>query len=230
MEKNVLSGLLLAGLFIAVLSAGFVLAASEKSEIAGCSKNCTSSRVSELNVCQSQYKDCKLNCTREKKSCLNASAQEFKICRQGCDALAGKDKIQCKMNCSKEKIKKADVCSKRKCFSGCFNSSSICKQEAKDKSSACMANCTGSVLSEAQCEASGGFHYKLCNGPYFDIVCSQNSYCICNGFGNYTCPANYSCSQKIKNLAPRKANTIAGYKDLLGNDLGSIGVCEKIKN
>ena len=82
-------------------------------------------------------------------------------------------------------------------------------------------------VNEEECENAGGFYHEVCNGPYFDIICSPQKFCICDGEDGYSCPGNYTCNHKIRNLLPRKGNTVQGYKDQLGNELGDIGICEK---
>ena len=81
-------------------------------------------------------------------------------------------------------------------------------------------------VEEDFCSSSGGFYYRICNGPYFDIVCSKNKYCICGGLINYQCGEGYECLYDF--VSPNKRTmTIEGFKDLLGRDLGLIGVCGK---
>jgi hypothetical protein len=79
-------------------------------------------------------------------------------------------------------------------------------------------------VEENSCVQAGGLYQQLCNGPYFDIVCSAQNFCICGGNFNYTCPQNNICLKDF--ISPNKRlTTITGWKTLSGVALGDIGVC-----
>ena len=79
-----------------------------------------------------------------------------------------------------------------------------------------------------ECMMSGGLYQQLCNGPYFDIVCSKDHFCLCEGINNYSCAPGYKCLKEFSNSLTRKSNTIPGWKTLLGFSLGDIGICTKV--
>jgi hypothetical protein len=79
-------------------------------------------------------------------------------------------------------------------------------------------------VEEETCIEAGGLFQALCRGPWFGIGCSQQKFCLCSGDFNYQCPQDYTCIKDFKE--PRiKRTSIPGWKTLLGEDLGDIGLC-----
>lgn len=208
---------------IPILIATIVIAASPKQEIRECRKELSYQRRIEYKECINDYKDCRKTCNQEKKACLSEVKQNYSECKDSCS-----DR-KCKRTCSQEMRTEKKECSKTQCLKNCRNESRVCKQEAKNKYKQGKADCEfGSFnVKQEDCEAAGGFYHEICNGPYFDIICSPKKFCICDGNSGYSCPGNYTCNHDIKGFLPRKIHTIQGYKDLLGNKLGDIGICEK---
>ncbi|OGJ20865.1 hypothetical protein A3K73_05995 [Candidatus Pacearchaeota archaeon RBG_13_36_9] len=221
MKKNVIY--IAIALISIVFLASLVFALSQKAQVSGCKANCTSISRNETKICNEDYKACRTECREEKKACLDETQQKFHSCLGNCSSR------WCSRDCSKQRIIERKECGKSECLLDCRNIRDNCTESAKANFSACKDLCELSPfeISEEDCENASGFFYKLCNGPYFDIVCSKESYCICDGKTNYTCPENYTCNKDIEEFLPRKAQAPEVYKDLLGNDLGNIGICKK---
>ncbi len=214
--------LLITTLLLITLMATLVFAISEKQM---CKRAASQERRAEYKTCINDYKECRKNCGQEKKSCLTEVKQDYAKCREQCI-----DR-ECKRTCSQKMRAEKKECSKRECLRECRDEKNECKKQAKNKYQEAKEACETTVfeVSQEECEAAGGLYHEICNGPYFDIICSPQKFCICNGNNEYSCPSNYTCNHKIKNILPRKGNTIQGYKDFLGNELGDIGICEKQK-
>jgi len=202
--------------FIAVFLATIVIA---QRVVKDCRKDCSQERRNETRICNSEYKECRIVCMEEKKACLNEVKQNYTDCRNNCSERG------CVRACSKEMRAEKKECSKSECLKECRNIKNDCKGEAKETYNECRSLCEISPyeVSETECE----FYHEICNGPYFDIICSKDKFCICDGDAGYSCPENYTCNHDIEEFLPRKIHTIQGYRDLLGNDLGDIGVCQK---
>lgn len=163
-----------------------------------------------------EIKDCKKSCILNKKQSYVECKYNYKECRTECKNSA---------NNSKER---------RECYKECRQNVRECKANSRANYTECRNECKNlfapvPLSNQTLCEENNGFFHQICNGPYFDIVCSASKYCICEGINDYSCPENYNCDKNIKHLLPRKGRTIRGYKDLLGNKLGNIGVCSEIK-
>lgn len=184
-----------------------------------CRKNCSSEKRNETKICNGNYKECRVECGEVKKTCLDGLKQNYSDCRNNCTERG------CIRECSKEMKAEKKDCSKIDCLKECRDIKNVCREEAKNKSYECRKICEISPykVSENECE----FYHEICNGPYFDVICSKDKFCICDGAGNYSCPQNYTCNHEIEEFLPRKKHTVQGYKDFLGNDLGDIGVCMK---
>jgi len=211
------------GLLVIVLLASVVLASSQKKQVSDCRVNCTSVSRNETKICNEDYKICRTKCWEEKKACLNETQERFHACREEC---LGR---WCSRDCAKKRIMERKECSKSECLLDCRDNRSNCTEASKANFSSCKDQCELSPfeISQEDCENASGRFYRLCNGPYFDIVCSKGNYCICDGKANYTCPGNHTCNHDIEEFLPRKTQAPEVYKDLLGNDLGDIGICEK---
>jgi hypothetical protein len=157
----------------------------------------TSSERKQIAECK---KDCRLLRFLDKADCESS----FKECRTLCFS------TECKRECSLEK---------RDCIIQSNKDYNSCK-------SLCINNQIDFSINESVCQNSGGLYQEICNGPYFDIVCSQQKFCICGGNFNYTCPVDYLCVMKF--ASPNKRlPTIDGWKTLIGVKLGNIGLCGK---
>lgn len=228
-EKFIFLGIVL---IIALLSVSMISALSPRKPVIDCNKKCTSERTAMTKICNSEHKSCREICNSEKESCLDIIEQTFDLCRGSCynSSSNSKDR-ECNRLCSFARIELKKTCAKQDCLNECRTEKKTCNDNIKNSTANCKAACeaesAGLITNKEECESSGGLFYKLCNGPYFDIVCTQDEFCICSGKSNYTCPQNYICDKKIKDFLPRKTNTISGYRDLSGNLLGDIGVCRK---
>ncbi len=208
---------------IAIFLLAGVLAESQKKQVSGCKTNCSSISRNAIKICNDDYKACRIKCNEEKKACLDATQQKFHSCLENCSSR------WCSRDCTKQRIKERKECSKSECLLDCRDKRGNCTETAKANFSSCKESCEVSPfeITEEECENASGFFYRLCNGPYFDIVCSKESYCICDGKANYTCPMNYTCNHDIEEFLPRKTQAPEVYKDLIGHNLGDIGICEK---
>jgi len=217
------------GVLTILFLTSFVLAASFKKQISECKKECKLNRRTEIKNYNNEYKECRNVYNDEKKTCLNETKFQYAECKETCDELDGMEKRQCKRECSSEKRIQKKTCSKREELLECRTARRECINSLKEEYVSCKNECkhTGILQDETQCTDAGGFFYEICNGPYFDIICSSEKFCLCDGNNNNTCPEGYICNHDIRQLLPRR-NTINGYKDFLGNDLGEIGTCLEI--
>lgn len=178
------------------------------------SLNCSSSFLSCKEDC-TKNRTCSNNCHKEKTNCLKTVNSDYSKCSKKCINI-GKN-----ITCLNGKYKTGDVFLDKcqECVCG-YNARVSCK-----KTDFCNFN---EVLNDKNiCETNNGLYQPLCNGPYFDIVCSQANFCLCNGLNNYTCPENYYCLHDFSLSLTRRGYTIAGWKTLLGFQLGDIGICVK---
>ena len=219
MEKN---KVIIISLLI-VLTISSVLAFSNTQAIRECKRDALNERRAEQKECTDNNKECQISCNQEKKNCLQQATQEYRNCFQECN-----DR-ECKRTCSKNQVVEKKQCYSNQCSKECRDNFNTCNKGTKERYEEKRENCEISPfqIEREDCENAGGFYHEICNGPYFDIICSPQKFCICEGDSEYTCPENYTCNKNIKNFLPRARNTIQGYKDFLGNDLGKIGVCEK---
>jgi len=202
--------------FMVVFLATIVFA---QSFVTDCRKKCSDERGNETKICNDGYKACRVECGEEKKTCLDNVKQNHTACNNNCSERG------CIRECSKKMIEEKKECGKTECLKECRDTRNVCRDEAKNKSHECREACEINPyeVGEDECE----FYHEICNGPYFDVICSKDKFCICDGDKNYSCPQNYTCSHEIEEFLPRKKHTVQGYRDLLGNDLGDIGVCKK---
>lgn len=194
-------------------------------EIRDCKTVCVSDKKLDKDNCSSLYSSCKDNCNKErlcmnscvkeKTTCLKQASSNFLKCSKKCMYI-GKN-ITClngKYNAGETFLEGCRVCECQ------YNSRVSCK-----KTDFCNFN---EVLNDKTvCETNNGLYQQLCNGPYFDIVCSQSNFCLCDGNNNYSCPKNYYCLHDFSLSLTRRGYTIAGWKTLLGVQLGNIGICAK---
>lgn len=157
----------------------------------------TSSERAQIAECK---KDCRLSRFLDNSNC----DADFKTCRSLCFS------TDCKRTCSQQR---------RDCIIQTNKNYNSCK-------SLCINNQNDFSINESECQDSGGLYQEICNGPYFDIVCSKEKFCICGGNFNYTCPGNYQCIMDF--ASPNKRLfTVEGWKTFLGVKLGNIGLCGK---
>jgi hypothetical protein len=215
-------GIIITG-FILLIVLNVLLVSAD--EIKNCRNECTNEKkVNTLN-CSLTYLSCKdscngnrasLNiCSKEKTSCIKTVNSEFPKCSKKCSYL-GKN-----INCLNGRYSAGDVfldkCQECVCQ---YNSRVSCK-----KTDFCNFN---DVLNDSKiCSSNNGLYQQLCNGPYFDIVCSKSNFCLCDGNNLYTCPENYYCLHDFNPSLTRRGYTISGWKTLLGVNLGNIGICVK---
>ena len=214
---------IIAAVFVLLITISIVLVSASESN--NCRKECTINQKLGNDNCSSNYKSCKDDCAKdracirlcsdEKKSCTKEVSSDFKDCSIKCKYI-GKN-ITClsgKYNAGEVFLEGCQICECQ------YNSRVSCK-----KTDFCNFN---EVLSDQnKCESNSGLFQPLCNGPYFDIVCSQANFCLCDGNNNYTCPENYYCLHDFSLSLTRRGYTISGWKTLLGFNIGNIGVCVK---
>jgi hypothetical protein len=159
------------------------------------------------------YSECRKSCSTTYKDCRKTLANDYKECRNSCPYVALDDNIICEGG-YKPKDTFAQGCDICQCN---YNGKITC-----EKTDYC--HFTEPEIEQTDCEEAGGFYYRLCKGPYFGVACSKDYFCICEGDNKYTCPQDNTC---VKNFIPPKIkeNTLPGWRDLLGNPLGDIGVC-----
>ena len=217
-KMNKLAGLIiLTILIIPVLSSAIT---NQGDIIRACKQNCVQTHKSALAECSTNYIGCKQSCGMN-RTCSNICYQE----KTACIRTANKEKNSCQTQCL--------LIGRPTCLNGTYNQSQIFTQgcdicECKfngvvscKREPFCNKNTS---ITEQSCTQVGGLYTQLCNGPYFDIVCSQNKFCLCKGNNNYTCPASSECLTDF--ISPnRRTHTIGGWKTLLGKPLGQIGIC-----
>ena len=180
-----------------------------------CLSNCLRMFTFEKKSCDS--KSCLSSCNSNKKSCSSEVDFRFLDCSYNCKYAVLNNSITCesgKYNAGETFLDGCNIC---KCK---FDSKINCKKTL-------FCNFKDLTLEKSKCASNGGFYQQLCNGPYFDIVCSQDAFCQCDGNSNYSCPEDYVCIHNFTSSLTRKFQTIAGWKTLLGFELGDIGICGK---
>ncbi|MEM0465346.1 MAG: hypothetical protein QXW97_01440 [Candidatus Pacearchaeota archaeon] len=198
-----------------------------------------------------EIKDCKNYCFLNKKKGIAEINSNYKECCKSCD---GKEKQKCMFSCKDKQsylLKKLEFiyenCEKNclykiknsnlTCMNGTYklgeiflDDCNICRCEIDSKikcRKTPFCNFEDITINKTICEKNNGLFQQLCNGPYFDIVCSKYNFCLCDGNNNYSCPENYTCIKNFTLSITRKGNTILGWKTLLGKNLGDIGICAK---
>jgi len=204
------------------LPIAFALSAEQREEYNTCKTNCLEIKNAEKEICTSNYLSCRSSCQsnytcsssciKTKSECMREVNKDHNSCQKVCREILVPKCLNGTYNAGETFVSGCDVC---KCNT---NGKVSCKKEAF-----CNKNTS---VSEEECKPHG-LYYPLCNGPYFDIVCSQEKFCLCSGFSNYSCPNNHECLKDFISPNKRTQNTIIGFKDLLGRPLGDIGVCVK---
>jgi len=208
------------GILVFILLVNIGIGSASDLSIRTCKQTCKEVNKETTDACKADYLLCRESCLNStcKKNCI----KEYSICR--------KNSVENYRNCQK-------LCNPPKlpltCLNGTYDLGDKfplgceiceCKKNGKvvcKRDSFCNKNTS---ITEERCRIGGGLYYEFCNGPYFDIVCFSQKFCFCNGDKSYTCPRDYECMTDF--IAPnRRVHTIPGWKDLLGNPLGNIGVC-----
>ena len=205
---------------IFILLISFSQALDQTTNINACKKGCRDVNKESLDVCKVNYQLCREICTNY--ACKKICAQEQVACRIDVRS----DLHICQKNCISEQLPAT-------CLNGAYNLSDKfkegcdvceCKNNGKvecKRDNFCNKNTS---ITEETCKNNGGLYLPLCNGPYFDLVCSQEKFCLCQGNNDSTCPLNYECLNNF--ISPNKrVHTISGWKNFLGQPLGNIGIC-----
>ena len=201
-----------------------------KEEYSSCKNECSLKNSQEKSICNSNClrkftidkkscdsKSCISSCNSNKKSCDDEVVFRFSDCSNNCKYAVLNNGVTCengKYNAGETFLEDCNIC---KCG---FDSKVDCKKTL-------FCNFKDLTIEKNKCNSNGGFYQQLCNGPYFDIVCSQDAFCQCDGNSNYVCPEGYVCIHNFTTSLTRKYQTIAGWKTLLGFELGDIGICGK---
>jgi len=228
--------------FIIVILAStivFALSSEERRQLSECRSGCSKAKNTENKECKSDYKECKTICKVDYKSCIENAQDERTLCRVSCNLIEDRqEKRQCTRECSITYSQaRRTECNRSECNSVCKEERNNCKDTVKETFSECKLSCEAAlteakevidyVVPEEECISSGGLYQQLCKGHYFRLMCSRESYCQCAGFAEYTCPASYECILD-HNIKVRGRSHFTEWHDMLGRDLGLIGLCGKI--
>lgn len=214
-------------ILLILVNLAFALTPEESKQIRACKKNCTIDEKNIIDGYKTDYNYCIKNCSgKNKQTCIF-------LCKDDKTFYLNKLKFifeNCKRDCI-NKIKNPDAtCLSSKYRAGdiFLQDCSICRCDFNGKIS-CKKTpyCNFDKVAAKEQDCTNGFYHELCNGPYFDIVCSKYKYCICSGNNEYTCPEDYTCVKNFTLSINRRDNTIPGWKTKIGEDLGDIGVCGK---
>lgn len=199
------------------------LSFADNHDVASCKKDCITVKKLSLEICNTAYtqcrnicenNSCRSICSQQKLNCVKNSSSSFLVCRKACND------INIFEGCLNNTYKKGEPfvngCDKCVCN---INKKVSCVRDAY-----CNKNVS---IGMEECTQAGGLYQGICNGPYFDVFCSRQKLCICQGNSNYTCPSNYQCLTDFVSPNKRISHTIAGWRDLLGKPLGDIGICAK---
>jgi len=211
-------------LLILIIVVPNIIALSSQNEIRSCKTDCILSKTNATNICIQDFKQCSINCSKKDKDCNYECYFEKRNCLSEINFKFG----SCNKNCNY--IYKNISCGSHALGEIFYENCSICKCEFNGKINCKMddfCNYKKILRNKTQCIASNGLYQLLCNGPYFDIVCSKDKFCLCDGNDDYSCPADYTCLHEFTLSLTRRGNTISGWKTLLGRPLGNIGVCAK---
>lgn len=196
-----------------------------KQELATCRQSCAAnatkilclrecSRVQREDLKSCSANSCLQECSDTKKECAKIANLGFENCNSYCQY--GSEN----RTCENGNYVGGEIFER-----GCDKC--VCKYDGKvkcEKTKFC--NNEDVDISRESCEMNGGLFQGLCAGPYFDVVCTAQNYCLCGGFSNYTCPESYECVTEF-NVRVRSDGSVPGWKDLLGRNLGAIGVCAR---
>lgn len=204
-----------------------------QTDVYECKKQCAIDRTFAIKNCNENYNQCNTNCKNEYKECIKTN--DRRLCRNDCSKDCSLNKKQCLTeasfrydNCPKncKYLSVNIVCNNHKLGDVFYENNQICRCESNSKIYCKKLTSNEFKVDKTLCKNNKGLYQQLCNGPYFDIVCTSDSYCICEGNNGYSCPNNYSCVKNFS-ISPRRSNTVPGWKTLLGFELGDIGICKK---
>lgn len=217
------------------------------SDLAACRATCSANYTSCVNDKTTIFRNCTASCEGN-GACVRSCSNQFRAdirascsltnCMQGCSAT--------RSTCLRDAKETSSSCSNL-CRFASQNSSTTCENGTYRPgdtfargcdSCMCVGNgetrcqqtpfchLTDVSYSQSACTSSGGLYQGLCNGPYFDVVCTGRKYCLCDGNENWTCGATSACVHDFHVTV--RQGTIDGWKDLLGRHLGDIGICAHV--
>lgn len=208
-----------------LLFVDFSIAFSDSAQkISECRKNCDERKKIAISECYGSFDlcdsacsghiECRKHCYREKVKCFREKISLFSLCSKDCRYTALNISLDCVggYKAGQMFLRGCD-----KCFCN-FDGKIKCEKTH-------FCNFDNVSLSKESCVSAGGLFQPLCNGPHFDLVCTVENYCICGGKSNFSCPKDYFCVTDFLSPNKRKAQTINGWKNQLGQSLGEIGVC-----
>jgi hypothetical protein len=218
-----------------LLFSGSVFALSDSRQVSSCLRDCNLVSNIEKRDCSDIHGNCRLDCAQELSSCKVEAASEYVGCKSECSGLDREEKRICMRECSNDFRDSRVACSSgaQQCRSECKDEKTICEDSVAEDLLQCRMACEVESIeeefnfevSENDCSQAGGFYQQLCKGVYFGIVCSQHSYCHCDGFNEYSCPEDYYCEKDFGITVRGRGQSLPGWKSLLGQDLGDVGLC-----
>ncbi len=201
-----------------------IIALSSQKEIGLCKKECSVDKGNAIDICNYKYRQCFISCLKKDKECYYECEFEKKYCLSEIKFRFG----SCAKNCNY--IEKNITCGIYKLGEIFYEDCKICKC-VYDGRINCkrtdFCNYNKVLRNKTLCITNKGLYQQLCNGPYFDIVCSKDNFCLCDGNDSYSCPIDYICLHDFSLSLTRRGHTISGWKTLLGVELGNIGICVK---
>ena len=201
-----------------------VLALSEQKPMGLCKKECAINKNNSTSLCTQEFLLCRNNCSRKDKDCN----YECNFEKSNCIDRVNFKYSNCPKNC--KYIFKNKTCGNHELGEVFTEGCELCKCEFNGKvncKKTDFCNYDKVLRNQTVCKENNGIYQPLCNGPYFDIVCSKDNFCLCGGDNNYSCPSDYACLHEFNPSLTRKGHTVAGWKTLLGVPLGNIGICAK---
>jgi hypothetical protein len=229
MKKKIIILMLLISL---VMFSGTVIALSKEqtNEIRECKKNFTDYKKQTQDDILLNFKECKENCkNHEKKEISNCISACSEVKKSSLDLLKFR-LTNYQNNCKYKTINPNVKCENFNVGEVFLDGCNICRCDSNGKISCKLTqycNYNDVNIDENYCINNNGLYLQLCNGPYFDIVCSKKKFCLCGGLNDYSCPSDYDCVTNFLVSINRRDNTIKGWKTLLGENLGDIGICAK---
>lgn len=175
-----------------------------------CLRSCTAEQRESRRACS--LNECTANCYSERKTCTDLVNSVYKSCPQSCS------QQNVPISCGNHSP--GDLF-----FQGCDACACTYGGDIKCVSTP-LCHFTDTWVPRSECAEAGGLYHQLCNGPYFDIVCSRANYCLCEGVDEFTCPAEFTCVTEFT-LRPPRTQTTGGWKDMIGRELGDIGICAR---
>lgn len=221
MEKR---SLIIFLIIILLIEISGIIAFSEQNSINSCKKECDLNKNNATEICNKDFQLCKDNCSKKDRDCN----YECNFEKRNCISRVVFKYSSCPKNC--KYLSKNITCGNHQLGEIFYENCNICRCESNGrinckKTDFCNHNKV--LRNKTQCILNNGLYQQLCNGPYFDIVCSKDNFCLCDGDNDYNCPEDYECLHEFNPGLTRRGHTIAGWKTLLGVNLGDIGICVK---